>query len=340
MRKVISILFMLCCALQSSAQDNSVPRVYEITDDTASSYTIESSVTQLLEDQYNQWNIVEVNRQPLINRFHVNETKEKGISYRIHTYWLRVTIRNNLNHAVTLCFNNQFGEGHFSFEYFYFYFKQDNDKWMEEKTGSLVPWSDRAGPRLLQAIPLLLKPHQQQTVYLRLHDSFRNLRAKNIDVHFQMALPFYQQAYSRWAEGTEFRDNFIRALLLGICITAVLFTFYNYLLLREKAYLYYLFFLLFYLLARLPQFYFLLVPEHPVLLSSWSRPILWIIVHSFLVLFVRNFLNTRTTVPILDKLLLVAAGFQAVYLAAFWLTSPLHSFKIHSVFQSGVFANL
>ena len=118
MGKGLIILCILYCGLTSSAQSDQ-PTVYALTSDTASSYTIESSLTQLLEDPKNQWTIDEVCQQPLTNNFHTNETKEKGINYRIHTYWLRFIIRNDLDHAVTLYFNNQFGEGHFSFEYIY-----------------------------------------------------------------------------------------------------------------------------------------------------------------------------------------------------------------------------
>src|SRR5438128_2659402 len=139
MKKVIGILLILG-ALKSSAQ-STLLNVYELTNDTATSYIIESSYTGLLEDPNNEWNIADVSQPPLNNCFHTNQTTEKGLSYRIHTYWLRLTIRNNLDREVPLYFNNQFDERGFGFENVYFYVQQGNGKWMEEKTGSLVPWS-------------------------------------------------------------------------------------------------------------------------------------------------------------------------------------------------------
>ncbi len=326
---VINIAFLALSHL--SAQNTLLP-AYDLKDDSAALYTIDSTHTQILKDPENKWNITEVSQAPLTNNFYTNNTRT---DFSIKTYWLRFRIHNSLGKEVNLHFLN--GSGNYDlFEYYYLYLQDSTGKWLEQKTGILTPWNNKDGTRVISSIVVNLLPNQERTIYVRLHNSFIQAKPTYLNVNFKSELSFYKSAYSDYIEGPIFKYTLLRMLFVGIFLATILFSLYNYILIRERAYLYYLFFLLFYSIVQFPyNFKFLLFPAYPEIIY-WGRFVFWILVHLFLVQFIREYLNTKVNAPKWDKLLIASVVLMPVYLIFFLLITPLAPPSYDSFMNAGI----
>ncbi len=312
---VLNIAFL---ALSHLFAQNTLLPAYDLKEDSAALYTIDSTHTQILKDPGNKWNITEVSQVPLSNNFFTNNA---GTDYRTKTYWLRFRIHNSLDREVNLHFLN--GANYELIEYYYLYLQDSSGKWLEQRAGILTPWNNKAGTRAVASIVVNLLPNQERTIYIRLHNSFIQAKPSRLDVYFKSELSFYKNAYEDSLEGPGIKYTVLRMLFVGIFLATILFSLYNYILIREKAYLYYFFFLLFYSIVQFPSEYeHLLFPGYPEAFY-WGRFVFWILVHLFLVQFIREYLNTRVNAPKWDKLLIASVVFMPVYMIVFLLISPL-----------------
>jgi two-component system, NtrC family, sensor kinase len=326
--KNLLLFFFLQITNIGSAQSH-LPAVYIINNDTAVNFLIDVSYTQLLEDTSGNLTIQQISQQPLSNRFHENETAIKGIDYTIHTYWLRFRIQNSLNRDVTLYMSNipAFSTYEFGYlEYFETYMPTAEGEWEVNQTGELVPLSQRTGVKNLQSVPLHFTAHQVALVYLRIHSSFRLYKPQQLSIVLQPETLLYKINYTAYFEGTGLGKDFINTLLIGLLLLIALYNFYNYVLIRDKAYLYFSLFLISLCLGRMINYQLLLAPEYPAVFYWGNRIFFWL-TNVFFVQYIRQFLHTRTQIPRTDRWLVLSLAIHIIYILVFWLINPLLTFR-------------
>src|SRR5580765_2767162 len=94
MKKLFAFSLFVCLVAMAFGQNN-LPRVFEITIDTATNIVLGDAYCQMLEDPEGKWTIDEVSQSPVADKFHANTTKIKGVHRSINTFWLRYHFNNN-----------------------------------------------------------------------------------------------------------------------------------------------------------------------------------------------------------------------------------------------------
>ncbi len=78
MKKVLLIWFLLWISFVSTTGQNNLPPAYIIKTDTAIAIRLNDAYWQMLEDPEGKWNIDEVSRPPIANKFHPKFTCRKS----------------------------------------------------------------------------------------------------------------------------------------------------------------------------------------------------------------------------------------------------------------------
>jgi signal transduction histidine kinase len=292
----LTLAFLLLAFTGAFAQNN-LPPVYELKTDTAAIYKLEGNYSQLLEDhQEGKYTIDQVASPAFSHRFHANQTARRGIDRRIHHYWFRFRIHNQLNKDVVLYFDSPL-------LYTELYTPQKNGQWQVQRTGERVPWSERSGLRFAYKIPFTLRAGQQVMLYQRVQ-LFRNRLTEIPPPSFIIRERFLANFYTDTAEKGGIRDWLVEGILLGFWFILALYNFFIFLLIRERAYLYFfLWTILYFFTSSLGRLQVLLGGELIFLYSI--VPVLGILAGTFQVLFAREFLQTSVRLPAWDKVLLI-----------------------------------
>ncbi|TKK66190.1 GHKL domain-containing protein [Ilyomonas limi] len=333
MKKSIPLFLLSFLFIVASLGQDTLPPVFEINNDKGAPFQLHVAYTQLLEDGSDTLSIEDVSAGAFSDRFHPNQTVAHGIDYQIHTYWLRFQIKNTLNHDITLFVANNFGVLLVNMDYLYLYQQESNGQWLVEKTGNGVPWSQRTGLKLLQQLPVRLAAQEQAVIYLRLHDDFRLTKPDVFTVNMQSAGSFLNENFASFVEEQEAITGFLITMLIGIIFLTIIYNAYNYFITGERAYLYFVLFLLSFCLAQSAyRFYFLFVAQYPAI-AYYGIPFYWYFANIFLVQYLRIFLHTKKIIPRTDTWLVASLWIEGIYLLIYLLINPYASYN-QSVYLS------
>ncbi|MFI5185326.1 MAG: ATP-binding protein [Chitinophagales bacterium] len=277
------------------AQDNLLT-AYEIKRDTGLYQNLDTAHWQMLEDPSGKLTLEEVSKPPLINKFHTDNTQTTGIDYSIHTFWFRYSLKNEMEHDVKIAIPELAS-------YADLYINGANGVWNHQITGDLVPWSKRDGLKGIRHFLLVIKPAEELVIYERNKFIYLYDRPDNLDHRVGFTDKIVEQNYIN--EESNYFSNTLRSVLFGILFIALFFNLMIYKVAREKEYLLFSLFLLFFSLQFFgDQITNLFFREYPgAFLVPWN--LFLILFFFFLLHFFRHFLKTFRHYPRWDRFLFV-----------------------------------
>lgn len=213
-----------------------------------------------------------------------------NLGYRSETHWFKLNVVNNESHAIKqiLEFNYPL------LDELSVYIVRDSNKQLlaQYDTGDLIPFTDRDYQHPNFIFPVTLPAQTNLTFY------FRIFSKGSMTADATLWQPDAFQEKSRL-------EYFYLALYLGLLIGLLSYNFLLYISLREVSYLYYVLFVssLFFAMGSYSGLWFeRLWPSSPYW-HNISSPIAFSLVGTFAILFSKSFLQTRSTIPQLDKAL-------------------------------------
>jgi signal transduction histidine kinase len=315
---MIKLLFIIPVFFYVSSQafsQTSLPPVYEIISDTAKVQILDKSFWQKLEDKEGKWTIEDVIKLPLSEKFHFQGEKTIDIDTNgIHTYWHRYRLRNRMDHDVKISLTN-------NNDYFDVFIVIKDSVTKQYHTGFFLDWEKRDGFKsasaetddvsdnigaISGAIPLVLKPGQEILVYDKrqrkhLADFSTSVRIWNTEKLIQERYVDYVDSRSNYFSKIHLQEAF----LLGLLLLAIFLNVFFYRIVREKVYLYFALFAFFISINRLWNILWdTALWEHPQwLIFVPYLGYAWAFIPLFLIMFFREFLNTKQFFPKWDKFL-------------------------------------
>src|SRR5437773_3578428 len=79
---------------------------------------IPDTAWQMLEDPTGTLTIDQVSQPPMSNKFHFDSTYRNGIGFSIHTYWMRLRLRNGMARRADIILYQQYAD---KIDYFFKY---------------------------------------------------------------------------------------------------------------------------------------------------------------------------------------------------------------------------
>ncbi len=332
------VLFWLVCLFLSvhSLAQTPLPPVYEVKNDSAESQQLYHDYWQILEDKSGKLTIEQVSSLPVQNQFHDSTS---AIDSTVNTYWLRYRIRNAMKREARISLNCYW-------EFMDSYVLQPNGSWKHFLGGFLQDWDKKDGLKRADAMPQILEPEEEMTIYQRIHKEKAGL-GPDFGVMIIGTDSFIKTYYTGYVDS---RTNYFgkrelqEAFVLGLLLLAIFLNVFFYRIVGEKVYLYFSLFAFFLAVNRLWNIsYAYFVWEHP----AWIEfvPYLgfaWALIPFFLIQFFRQFLKTKKFYPRWDKVLIglgVLNILPNVLLLALTLPAtktyvqPLHAFikKMYAV---------
>ncbi|MEO5582883.1 MAG: 7TM diverse intracellular signaling domain-containing protein [Saprospiraceae bacterium] len=272
------------------------PPVYEIKSDTVLFEELSSDYWQILEDRSGTLNIDNVQALPLTDSFY-SYSKRKD-QEGIHYVWFRFKLKNISSFPREISLSSQSSQADF-------YFLKDSSAISHLVTGNHFSWSKKDGLKRANAVPLMMSPGEQVTVYFRwykLNASFRDqsdslkLRIFNTQKLNQAELNLYE---SGWLPPVSFPYSF----LVGFFVLAAILNFLIFLAARERLYLYFSLFLLSISISNNPLFTEIMPREYPLTADFISRlSMSWLF---FVLYFIRHYFRTFEAFPKWDKMMVI-----------------------------------
>jgi two-component system, NtrC family, sensor kinase len=285
-KRYLLITLFYCFSRSSLFAYPDWPSAHVINTDTIDYVTISDSNWQMLEDPKGAWSIDQISRPPVSDQFHFDSTYINGLGYNTHVYWLRCRLRNNMNRRADIFFHSQYAD---RIDYF---FSVTNGSWKQQTTGYLYPTNDKNIFNYNFYVPLSLDAGQEVTVYVRYYINYyyyiSYLRSNNLNLTYGSQEKFINS----FSEQNIFA-TIQEALLFGILIIAVIYNLLFFWTVRERLYLYFSLFLLFFAIHYCYSFlsstsFF---RQHPGLIGYTAN--LWRPVYLFFeIFFIRHFFKT------------------------------------------------
>ena len=270
------------------------PPVYEIKIDTAYNLDIDDKYWQLLEDPSGKLTIDQVSSPSFTSKFHANTTRTKGYDYNINTYWLRYRFKNTMPYPVKLVIPERIA-------YAWLYTPKGNNKWIVQKTGVLVPWSERDGLKRFNKFLVSIQPGKEMIFYEKNVFDFNIYKPKVFQFRIGYADAVIKKDY---LDNDKYYRAVIYGVIVGILLLAAFINMLFYRIVREKVYLYFSLYIFFNGLYYFIGSNDVLFREQPTLRYYIAQ---FSVIISFFVIahFIRYFLSTRKFTPVWDKFLIM-----------------------------------
>ncbi len=233
--KRLLCLLVFQTALSALAQSN-LPPVYELKADTGM-HKVPDKYWQMLEDSSGKLTIQQLQQSPFSERFHFNDSKNRGIGYTdVNDFWQRVHIRNSSGKDLTIVFVAVPNVQQFDI------YAVRHDGSVEHKiSGTGIPEAKRDSVyRNRSAVPLLIKSGEAVVVYKKLH--LTNQKVTLLDLTFYLEKSFLQKAY---IDESDFEGDTRSSFIAGMLLFGFFLNLFFYLIVKDKLYLYYALFLFF-----------------------------------------------------------------------------------------------
>ena len=284
MRKLFTFLSFSCIVLFSEAQTD-LPPVLEIKTDTID-FHIPSNKVQTLEDNSGKLTFEQVSQAPLIDSFHLNKTRTYNFS--AYAFWFRFRLKNTMDHAEDICFQT-------SAEYTDYYIRRADGTWRHFQTGTGVPRSKIEGIESLLCITLSVNPGEELLIYRRDRNNNAYVSPADFDTYILFKDKVIKGAYIVY-KNSYWRDV-ASILLAGILILAAFFNFFFYRSTRDKVYLYFAMFVLFYGILKSSASLFVIF--------FWDQPRLFEVIQNvcgtLYIFSISNFIRHYFQTPLYNK---------------------------------------
>jgi len=304
MKKLISLLLLVFCTAKLFAQHETntavlLPPPYIISADTATNkISLPDSCWQMLTDTTDKMSLQEAISS---NQF---QNVNRNIDYHFKTYWIRYRLKNQLTKDVQIIF--WFND----ISYSDIYIKTDDEGWQHFRSGELVPYSERSGFKRLRSVSQTIRAGESIIVYQK------NTYNYIIDRPVRMKANFSFEAAVNQTWNAHYNISISQTFILGLMLLTVAINLYFFIIVREKEFLYFALFFLFYGLVMGSHLDDVILKNYPVVLRYlyllMVPPMLFSLIHS-----VRYFLKTFIFSPKWDKWLVVLSFAQAIVI---WTT--------------------
>jgi signal transduction histidine kinase len=293
MRRCFELLLFLCSSVIAIAQNN-LPPAYEIKNDTAEQYIFPDSCLRMLEDRDGKWTINDVSTR-LNNQFHAYSAKPQGNNLPVNTYWLCYRLKNEMPWDASIAINCWADIDDF-------YILSANGKWSHYSNGEINDKKD--GYKIMEAIPVSIKAGKSITVYERMYNRKKGLPENYFTSFFSEK--GVRKTYTDYIEKGEIlfsMDDLLYACMIGIMLLSAFLNLIFFRIVKEKAYLYFALFEIFFAIGWLSFLAPLYLAIHYSSLRPYTSylPASVILCFYFLVQFIREFFNTKTTHKYWDK---------------------------------------
>ena len=254
----------------------------------------------IFEDKEARLTITEITSEKFTGSFVANEAISPSFGYTHSVYWARFTVKNPSDNVV-----NWFLEIEYPYmDYIDLYIPTATGDFTVKKTGQFRPFSSRDVDFRNFVFPLEEASRSERTYYLRFQSE---------DAMIFIPTMWLEDGFHKKVS----RDQMIMGLFYGIALAMLIYNFFLFLSVREKAYLYYV--------AAVGSACFFLIPVLDGLAYQylwpnwvgWSNYALPISVITFMLaatIFTRTFLNSAIVIPKWDRSLLV---FIVAYIICF-----------------------
>lgn len=246
------------------------------------------------------------------------EYGEKKIAYRSRIHWIRYRLTNKTRREIALALPEPASRADL-------YYRINEGEWQHARTGGLVPWSQRSGLRRIPAFTLTLPAGATATVFKKTSWDYVAVQPDSLAVSLASAGVLISRHYVH--DENIFMTSMQDAFTLGLFILSMIISFYFFLVVREKEFLYFSLYLFVASLYSLPTLHDVFLREHPrflLYLYIFSNSTLAFgLIHSL-----RQFLKTFKWFPKWDKLLVI---FSFIYVPGL-----LFSFFASSLFRTNL----
>ncbi len=284
-----------------------MPPAYLITSDTMTYRYLPGAYLQVLADTADTFILAQVAAGG-----HFVDTN-KTVDYHIQTYWLRFRLINGLPGEVTIALPERAARVDL-------YTRLGNGGWTHALTGTLVSWSGRDGLKRLPAFVVSIPAGDTMTVYKRVCWNYVAAQPDSLSAYFAPAKKLIMADYVK--DESTLMTSIQDAFILGLFILSMIISFYFFLVVREREFLYFSLYLLLVSLQAIPSLGDAFLRESPTLLLY-----LYIFGNSFmafgLIHFLRRFLKTYKRFPGWDTGLVVFSFVQVIVLLASHFASAI-----------------
>jgi two-component system NtrC family sensor kinase len=277
-----------CCFAQST-----LPPAFEIIAN-KSVDSIPINYWQLLVDSAGKWTINDVTSGPASNLFTEKKPGKQGYGFvGVRDYWIRMKLKNSTQDTIETVFRNRPNVDRYDL-----YIIRGSGNMEHHVSGSFVAWRNRDGYKGRVAVPVMISPGEEITIYKKLYIQ-RVTFHDDLWIGFSTFDHFVRELYLQepWYE-----SDIRNWLIAGILIFGFFFNFFFFWIVREKVYLFLALVLLteglWYfnanrsILREAPYFrvYYDIIVSHAVFFTMVTQ-------------FVRSFLKTRIYQPSWDRVL-------------------------------------
>lgn len=238
---LVLLLACACCLGTFSGNARPVIPTVAIRSDSVN-HTLDTTEFQILEDRQGSLRIEQVVNNP---GFHVDTYFNPN--RRSHVYWVRLQLRNALDHPVSLYLCD------FNSSYFDLYRQTGPGGWEHQRTGPLVPLSlipAHEGNRETNRILVTIPAGQTYTYYQRLANPFWRQPMVYISPQIQSLLNRKDALFAYYRAERGWVNVFVDGIMIGILMLAIAYNIFLFLSIRDRTYLYFGIALFFFTLDR------------------------------------------------------------------------------------------
>ncbi|OIN57548.1 sensor histidine kinase [Arsenicibacter rosenii] len=232
--------FVCCLGAFSGKAQPAIPTV-DIQSDSVNQ-ALDTTQFQILEDRQGMLRIEQVVNNPA---FHHDSYFNRN--RRSHVYWIRLQLRNTLDHPLSLYLC------HFSGSYFDLYWQNRPGRWQHQRTGPLVPISQippHEGNRENNRILVTMAAGQTYVFYQRLENPFWQPPLVYLSPQIQSLFNRKDTLFAYYRAERGWVDIFVDGIMLGILMLAIAYNVFLFLSIRDRTYLYFGIALFFFTLDR------------------------------------------------------------------------------------------
>lgn len=331
MKTILVCLVAWCGLIHISQAQQPFPPTFIIKTDSAF-FRLDSTYFQLLPDPAGTLSLKQVQQSPAFQYGSLYDPHRTA-----HTYWMRMRLQNALPHPLRLYYCD------FDSDYIDLYRRDNTLGWTHQRTGDLVPYSElpvHEGAHERHRLFFTLAPNQVITVYQRAQNTLWHQPLYFLSPQLQTeserkAVVFRTNIVDKGWTGYYFAGIIVGTLFLAFC-----YNLYVYYSIRDRAYLFFSFSLLFFLLDRnnyyIQQAFFEEYPYAFKLLANTDT-----FFFAYYVLFIqsiRTFLQSAKQLPFQDRIVrvLLVVGVISNLLYIYSFSHPALQSNAWSVFLEGL----
>lgn len=296
MNRIVRIaLFLLSLLFVSQVHSSTV---IELKDD-QEEYELGARTIEIFEDKTMQMGIEQVSAPSARHKFHTNLKHGFRVNNPKANFWIKIRVKD-------------YSSGHLSWLMEFYdnriddinvYIPQPDGSFKIYEAGDRYSFGKKNFQHINFVFPLNKIGQEQNTIYVRLH--------ANHEIYVYGLI----RSVQRYVDYTT-HEYFYVSLFYGILLAMFVYNLLMYFSLRDRAYLYYVFYvtsIAFYSMSRDGFGYQFLWPDLPVI-NEYAEPIALYSMMLTILLYAKEFLHTRENNPLVDQLIIIVIILRTVIL--------------------------